>query len=77
MSKPYASLRDMSAVQNPIVSEFSSEEDAATYDGWLRQKVQASVAHAESPVAKRFSSDDVARKVAATIETENAKRRLA
>ncbi len=67
----------MSAVQNPIISEFPSEQDAATYDAWLRQKVQASLANAASPASKRFTSDDVARKVAATIEAENAKRRLA
>ena len=74
---PYASLRVMSAAQNPIVSEFPSEQDAATYDAWLRQKVQISLADADSPASKRFASDDVARKIAATIEAENAKRRLA
>jgi hypothetical protein len=67
----------MNAVLNPIISEFSSDEDAAVYDRWLREKIQASLANADAPSTKRFTSDDVARKMATTIEAENAKRLLA
>jgi len=32
----------MSAILSPLVSEFETEEQAASYDRWLRAKVQAS-----------------------------------
>lgn len=34
----------MSAALSPIVSEFETEEQAASYDRWFRAKVQASLA---------------------------------
>lgn len=34
----------MGAVLSPIVSEFETEEQAASYDRWFRAKVQASLA---------------------------------
>lgn len=34
----------MGAVLSPIVSEFETEEQAASYDRWFRAKVQASMA---------------------------------
>lgn len=33
----------MSAQLSPIVSEFESEEQAASYDAWFRKKIQASL----------------------------------
>nr|WP_314575882.1 antitoxin [uncultured Pseudomonas sp.] len=33
----------MSAQLSPIVSEFDTEEQAASYDDWFRAKVQASL----------------------------------
>lgn len=33
----------MNAVLSPIVSEFETEEQAASYDRWFRAKVQASI----------------------------------
>jgi hypothetical protein len=33
----------MSAERSPIVSEFETEEQAASYDRWFRAKVQASL----------------------------------
>jgi len=33
----------MSAQLSPIVSEFETEEQAASYDRWFRSKVQASL----------------------------------
>ena len=33
----------MSAKLSPIVSEFETEEQAASYDRWFRAKVQASL----------------------------------
>jgi hypothetical protein len=34
----------MGAVLSPIISEFETEEQAASYDRWFRAKVQASLA---------------------------------
>ena len=34
----------MSVALSPIVSEFETEEQAASYDRWFRAKVQASLA---------------------------------
>ncbi|HKT67880.1 MAG TPA: hypothetical protein VJP83_00520 [Terriglobales bacterium] len=34
----------MSAQLSPIVSEFETEEQAASYDHWFRRKVEASLA---------------------------------
>ena len=36
---------------SPIISEFSSEEEAAAYEKWLRAKVEASLADTRPPVA--------------------------
>lgn len=33
----------MSAQLSPIVSEFESEEQAASYDAWFRAKIQVSI----------------------------------
>ena len=33
----------MNAVLSPIVSEFETEEQAASYDSWFRTQVQASL----------------------------------
>ena len=35
----------MSAKLSPIVSEFETEEQAASYDRWFRAKVEASLAN--------------------------------
>lgn len=70
----------MNTVLNPIVSEFESEEAAASYDHWFRSKVEASLAKADDPSTPRLSSDEVMRKLDATIkaaEARYASRRLA
>ncbi|WP_324262849.1 stability determinant [Altererythrobacter sp. H2] len=35
---------------SPIVSEFETEEEAASYDAWLRAKVAASLADPRPPI---------------------------
>ncbi len=36
--------------QSPIVSEFETEEKAAAYERWLKEKVAASLADGRPPV---------------------------
>lgn len=38
-----ASLSNMSPVLDPIISEFETEEQAVSYDGWFRAKVQEAI----------------------------------
>ena len=35
---------------SPIVSEFETEEEAASYDSWFRTKVEVSLADTRPPV---------------------------
>lgn len=62
----------MPTVLNPIASEFPSDEAAASYDRWFRAKVEQSLAKADDPATPRYSSDEVMRKVGATIQTVQA-----
>ena len=39
----WCNLDAMNAVLSPIVSEFETEEQAASYDCWFRAQVQASL----------------------------------
>lgn len=39
----WCNLDAMNAVLSPIVSEFETEEQAASYDRWFRAQVQASL----------------------------------
>ncbi len=70
----------MNAVLSPIVSEFETQETADRYDQWFRSKVRASLRLADDPNTPRYSTDEVARRMAQVIkaaETEHASRRLA
>ena len=70
----------MSTALDPIISEFTTEEEAASYDRWFRAKVEASLAKADDPTTSRYSSDEVIRKLDATIKSAQARhasRRLA
>jgi hypothetical protein len=70
----------MSAVLDPIVSEFETEEQAASYDRWFRAKVEQSLAKADDPATPRYSKDEVMRRMDKIIKTAQAKhaaRRLA
>ena len=57
--------------QSPIVSEFATEEEAAAYDAWLRQKVAASLADPRPPVPH----DEVMAEMRAIIEAKAGARR--
>jgi len=70
----------MSAVLSPIVSEFETQEAADSYDQWLRAKVEASLRLADDSSTPRYSTDEVARRMAQVIkaaEMKHASRRLA
>ena len=54
----------MSVVFSPIVSEFETEEQEASYDLWFRAKVEEAL-HSEKP---RLPHDAAMTKVAAMLE---------
>lgn len=60
----------MSAELSPIVSEFETEEQAASYDRWFRAKVQASL---DDPRPK-IPHDQVMAEMRALIESKRNKR---
>ncbi len=55
---------------SPIVSEFETEEQAASYDAWFRRKVEASLADTRPGVPH----DQVMAEVRAIIESKRARR---
>lgn len=61
----------MSAQLSPIVSEFETEEQAASYDRWFRAKVQASLANPGEGVPH----DEVMARMESIIEEAERKRR--
>jgi hypothetical protein len=70
----------MNAVLSPIVSEFETEEQAASYDRWFRAKVEASLKKADDSSTPRYSTDEVMRrmdKIIKTAEDRHAARRVA
>ena len=60
----------MSAVLSPIVSEFETEAQAASYDRWFRAKVERALTLADDPSTPRYTSDEVARRLHGIVETE-------
>ncbi|MBH8614541.1 type II toxin-antitoxin system RelB family antitoxin [Pseudomonas mohnii] len=60
----------MSADLSPIVSEFETEEQAASYDRWFRAKVQASL---DDP-RPSIPHDQVMAEMRAFIESKRNKR---
>ncbi|MGW8465735.1 type II toxin-antitoxin system RelB family antitoxin [Pseudomonas sp. CLCA07] len=60
----------MSAELSPIVSEFETEEQAASYDRWFRAKVQASL---DDP-RPNVPHDQVMADMRALIESKRNKR---
>ncbi len=62
----------MSALLSPIGSEFETQEQAESYDRWLREKVQRSLDNPGSVVPH----DEVMAKMDAIIEAAERKRRL-
>ena len=60
----------MSVPLSPIVSEFETEEQAASYDRWFRAKVQASL---DDP-RPNIPHDQVMAEMRALIESKRKKR---
>jgi hypothetical protein len=60
----------MSVQLSPIVSEFETEEQAASYDRWFRAKVQASL---DDP-RPNIPHDQVMAEMRALIESKRKKR---
>ena len=60
----------MSAQLSPIVSEFESEEQAASYNAWFRAKVQASLDDERSNIAH----DDVMAEMKLRLAAKREKR---
>ncbi|MFT4240986.1 MAG: stability determinant [Acidovorax sp.] len=63
----------MNAALDPIVSEFSSQEDASAYDQWFRAKVEAALQRADDPATPRFTTDQVMRAIDGVIQAAQAK----
>jgi hypothetical protein len=59
-----ANLYPMNAVLSPIVSEFETEEQEASYNQWFRAKVEEAL-HSEKP---RLSHDAAMAKVQTMLE---------
>jgi hypothetical protein len=55
----------MSAQLSPIVSEFESEEQAASYDAWFRDTVQASLDDDRPNVTHDQAMTEMKKKLAA------------
>lgn len=62
----------MNAKLSPIVSEFETEEQAASYDRWFRAKVQEAI---DSP-APRIPHDQVMARMDALIATLKQKQQI-
>lgn len=60
----------MSAKLSPIVSEFETEEQAASYDRWFRAKVQASLDDPRPSIAH----DQVMSEIQALLEAKRKQR---
>lgn len=60
----------MSAQLSPIVSEFDSEEQAASYDKWFQAKVQASL----EDTRPNISHDDAMAEVRSRLAAKRAQR---
>ena len=62
----------MNAVLSPIVSEFETEQQAASYDRWFRAKVERALTLADDPNTPRYTSDEVARRMNSIVEAAKA-----
>ena len=49
-ASPSANLRAMSTTLDPLISEFSTQEEADAYDTWFRAKVQEALDDTRPPV---------------------------
>lgn len=70
----------MSTVFDPIVSEFQTAAQEASYDLWFRAKVEKSLMLADDPGSPRYTTDEVMRrmdKIIKAAEVKNAAPHLA
>jgi hypothetical protein len=70
----------MQAVLDPKVSEFETDAQAASYDRWLRAKVERALKQADEPATPKYSTDEVMQRmdnIIKTAEAKHAARRLA
>jgi hypothetical protein len=70
----------MNAVLDPLISEFDTQEHAASYDLWFRTKVEQSLVQANDPSTPRYTTDEVMHrmdKIIKAAEAKHAARRLA
>lgn len=63
----------MNAALDPLVSEFSTEEDAVGYDRWFHAKVEQSIVDANNPNTPRYTTDEVMRRMDKIIKAAEAK----
>jgi hypothetical protein len=59
----YANLLAMNAVLDPLISEFDTQEQAASYDRWFRAKVQEAL----DDTRPRIPHDEVVRRMEARL----------
>jgi hypothetical protein len=70
----------MSAVLDPIISEFETADQAASYGRWFSAKVEQSVVKADDPSTPRYTTDEVMLrmdKIIKAAEAKHASHRLA
>ena len=67
----------MNTPLSPIVSELETQQAADSHDTWFRAKVAASLRAADNPTTPRYSTDDVARRMAQVIKAANNESGLA
>ncbi|MFC7410977.1 MULTISPECIES: stability determinant [Hydrogenophaga] len=62
----------MNVALDPIVSEFSTQQEADAHDQWFRARVEAALRRADDPETPRFSTDEVMRRMDAVIHAAEA-----
>jgi hypothetical protein len=70
----------MNATLGALVSEFSTVEEAISYDLWFRAKVEQSILEANNPASPRYTTDEVMQrmdKIIKAAETKHTVYRLA
>lgn len=60
----------MGRVLSPIVSEFDTDEQAASYDRWFRARVEAALAEADASGARFVPHEQVIAEMEAIIQEE-------
>lgn len=63
----------MNTILSPIVSEFETEEQAASYDRWFRAKVQASLADPRPSIPHDQAMAMIREKLAAKLAEQEKK----